>query len=311
MSNPVLDLGFLRTFVIGVELGNFARASEKVARSAAAVSTQMRRLEEVLGVPLFRREGRGLMLTPAGHALYAHAKELLKLNDEAIASVRGTEVRGAVRLGLQEDFGELIVPQLLAQFESAYPQVDLSVRVARNRELEALVRSAKLDAALVWGEVPADLFGQRIARVKMSWIGNDAEHRQRKAGAEHVRLALFDAPCMFREAALAALEKTGIAWKCGYTSASLGGLHSAVRAGLGLTVRTSLGLPIGLRTLQPKKHGLPALPSVALSLIIGRPEPSPQLARLTTELSAALDSVLRHPAFSDQAARGPATARAR
>ncbi len=289
MTTPVLDLAFLRTFVLGVELGNFALASIKVARSAAAVSTQMKRLEETVGVPLFRREGRLLVLTPAGESLYAKAKELLQLHDETIAFVKGSDIHGVVRLGLQEDFGELMVPQLLAQFESAYPQVELSVRVARNRDLETLVRAAKLDAALVWGDVPADLHGHRLARLKMRWIGNSADRRISDANGA-VRLALFDSPCVFRDAAVTAIERKGLHWKSAYTSASLGGLYSAVRAGLGMTVRTSLALPTGLHVVAGRQSGLPALPQVSLSVIVGRPEQSPQVSRLIAELSAALHS---------------------
>lgn len=286
---PILDLTFLRTFVIGVELGNFARASQQVARSAAAVSTQMKRLEETLGVALFRREGRALALTPAGHALYAKAKELLQLQDETISLVRGSDVRGSVRIGLQEDFGELIVPQLLSRFESAYPKVQLTVRVARNKELESLVRSSKLDAALIWGEVPDDLYGKQLARLKMSWIGNAANPRRGVPGDDGaIRLALFDSPCVFRQAALSAFERSRLPWKSVYTSTSLGGLYSAVRAGLGLTVRTSLSLPDGLCTLPARRGVLPVLPSISLSVIVGRADQSPQLTRLITDLSTAI-----------------------
>jgi DNA-binding transcriptional LysR family regulator len=291
MTASVLDLSFLRTFVIGVELGSFARASVKVARSAAAVSTQMKRLEETVGAPLFRREGRLLVLTPSGEALYAKAKELLQLHDETIAFVKGSDIRGAVRLGLQEDFGELIVPQLLAQFESAYPQVELSVRVARNRDLEGLVRTAKLDAALVWGDVPSDLHGRRLARLRMRLIGNSTDRQRISDASGAIRLVLFDPPCVFREAVVTAIERKGLDWKCAYTSTSLGGLYSAVRAGLGMTVRTSLGLPSGLQVVAGRQAGLPALPEVSLSVIVGRQEQSPQVSRLIDDLSAALHSV--------------------
>jgi biotin operon repressor len=62
---------FLRSYVAGIELGSFARAADKVGRSTSAVSAQLKKLEEQAGVPLFRKDGRGLALTQAGEVLLA------------------------------------------------------------------------------------------------------------------------------------------------------------------------------------------------------------------------------------------------
>jgi DNA-binding transcriptional ArsR family regulator len=75
--------------VAGIELGSFARAADKVGRSTSAVSAQLKKLEEQAGVPLFRKDGRGLALTQAGEVLLGHARRLLELNDEAAVALRG------------------------------------------------------------------------------------------------------------------------------------------------------------------------------------------------------------------------------
>ncbi|MFP3514081.1 LysR family transcriptional regulator, partial [Peribacillus sp. SIMBA_075] len=81
-----------------------------------AISAQLRKLEDQAGTPLLRRSGRGLVLTDGGEALMSYARRLLALNDEAVGAVRGLELEGWVRLGLQEDFGESILPQVLGRF---------------------------------------------------------------------------------------------------------------------------------------------------------------------------------------------------
>ena len=79
-----LNMDVLRTFVSGLELGSFAKAAQRLGRSQSAISTQLRRLEEQAGKPLFKKSGRGLALTTAGESLLSYAKRILELNDEAI-----------------------------------------------------------------------------------------------------------------------------------------------------------------------------------------------------------------------------------
>src|SRR5689334_25086983 len=104
MSQTTFDLAVLRSFVAGVDLGSFARAADRVGRSTSAISAQIRKLEEQAGTPLFRKEGRGLALTAAGEAMLGYARRMVALNDEAVTAVRGTDLSGGIRLGLQEEF---------------------------------------------------------------------------------------------------------------------------------------------------------------------------------------------------------------
>ncbi len=100
MRRTIFDLDVLRTFATGMELGNFARAADRLGRSTSAVSAQLKKLEEQAGTPIFRKAGRGLALTDAGETMLAYARRLLELNDEAAAA--GTEHRarglGAARI---------------------------------------------------------------------------------------------------------------------------------------------------------------------------------------------------------------------
>src|SRR5215831_1491503 len=105
-----LDLDVLRTVVIAAQLGSFSRAAKEVGRSQGAVSQQLKRLEDQLGEQLFRKRGRGLVPTEAGDVLLAHARKMLRINDEAVAAVRGHSLEGSVRFGLPADFAEAWLP---------------------------------------------------------------------------------------------------------------------------------------------------------------------------------------------------------
>ena len=79
-----LDMDVLRTLVAAKELGGLNRAAGQIGRSQSAVSQQIRKLEEQVGQPLFRKEGRGVALTEAGESVLAYARRILDLNDEAV-----------------------------------------------------------------------------------------------------------------------------------------------------------------------------------------------------------------------------------
>jgi DNA-binding transcriptional LysR family regulator len=75
------------------------RATERVFVTQSALSLQMKRLEDIVQVPLFRREGRRLMLTPAGEIPLGFAREILAANDRALTAVAGGALHGPARIG--------------------------------------------------------------------------------------------------------------------------------------------------------------------------------------------------------------------
>ncbi|HET6439843.1 MAG TPA: LysR substrate-binding domain-containing protein [Anaeromyxobacter sp.] len=268
------DLDVLRTFVAGMDLGSYARAASRLGLSTAAVSAQLRRLERRAGARLHRKAGRGLELTEAGMRLMAYARRLLELNDEAIVAVCRPELEGWIRVGLQEDFAQGLLPGALGRFARAHPRLSLEVLVARNAELTERIAAGRLDLAVVWGRSPGGR-AEVLAEVPMRWIaGAQSAPPPARPGAE-IALVAFEAPCAFRKAAVAALDRAGISWRISMVSASLPGLWAGASAGLGVCARTSLGLPPGVRALATGELGLPPLPSLPLALTWGRGRSAP------------------------------------
>ncbi|MBY5401591.1 MULTISPECIES: LysR substrate-binding domain-containing protein [Rhizobium] len=281
MRRTIFDLDVLRTFSTGMELGNFAKAAERLGRSTSAVSAQLKKLEEQAGTPIFRKVGRGLALTDAGETMLGYARRLLELNDEAAAAVNSVELEGWVRLGLQEDFGETLLPDVLGRFARAHPKVRIEARVVRNAELLERVTSGKLDLALAWSDGTLTAHCERIGEVPMRWIGPaEGQPGWQAASGEPMPLASLEAPCLLRSAATKALDEAGISWRLAFVSPSLGGLWAATAAGLGLTIRTPIGLPAKVRPLAPGAIGLPDLPKLGLVLHRAEAEQQPAAARL-------------------------------
>jgi DNA-binding transcriptional LysR family regulator len=269
------DMDVLRSLVALADLGSLALASDRVGRTQAALSLQMRRLEGQAGQALFRRDSRKLVLTEAGETLLGYARRILALNDEAQHTMRRSPVSGAVRFGASQDFGEAWLPPVLAQFRQAFPEVAMEVRIDGGTRCVQAVDAGELDVALALG------LGSRddsvcIGHLPLVWIA----HRDfRWDGDSPLPLALFTSPCRFRTKGTAELEAAGIAWSIALTSPSLNGVWAAVTAGLGITVRTPEGLHPGLEIVD-RKFGLPDLGSVDVSLYFKRGARSPAVQRL-------------------------------
>lgn len=253
------DMDALRSFRAGVELGSFTRAAEVLGRSASALSAQLRKLEDQAGAPLLRKQGRQLALTDAGETMLSYARRLLDLNDEAALALDGARVEGTVRLGLQEDFGERLLSEVLARFARSHPGTKMEVRVTRSVELMDQLQKGRLDLAMLWDLGARLPHVQQLGQYQLHWIG--AAHF---TPTQPVPLVVMDGVCAIRALATDLLDRAGIPWRIVFTSPSLGGVWAAVAAGLGVTVRTGYGLPSGLRTMQPE--GWPEPPVIGLRI---------------------------------------------
>ncbi|WP_416356833.1 LysR substrate-binding domain-containing protein [Aureimonas phyllosphaerae] len=280
MVRPHLDIDALRTFVLGFELGSFARAADRVGRSQSAVSAQLRKLEEQVGQPLVTRAGRGLALTDAGERLLSYARRILDLNDEAIDSLRRSELAGRVRLGLPQDFAEAWLPEVLGRFSRVHSNVLVEIVVEKVHALVDKTRQGELDLSLAWGASIDAPHLTPIAEIPTVWIGRRDWRLGRIARGEPVPLVAFESPCSFRDPAIGALDQAGLPWRIAVSSPSLSGLWAAASAGLGITMRTRIGLPDGLVALDPTESGLPALPAVSLTLVRAESEEDPTVSAL-------------------------------
>ncbi|WP_226951177.1 LysR substrate-binding domain-containing protein [Rhizobium terrae] len=283
MLHMNLDMDLLRSFALGMELGSFARAADRLGRSPSAVSLQLKKLEEQVGETLLQKQGRGLVLTEAGEILLGYARRILELNDEARTAVRGAaKLEGWVRIGVPQDFAETWLPGLLGRFSRVHPKVRVEAHVDRGNEMVQAVGRGELDVALAWGSF-GNPRAEIIARREVAWIG--LPDFQRDAG-EPLPIIAFDAPCAFRKAAIEALDRQGIAWRHAFASPSLAGLWAAVTAGLGVTPRIAEGKPEHLALLDPRDTGLPPLGAIELALHAAENRltpPAEELKRLVTE----------------------------
>lgn len=224
-----LEIDILRTFLVICESGNFSKAAERVHRTPSAVSLQVKKLEEVLGRAMFRREARSVSLTGEGEILLSYARRLLALNDEAVARFLAQPLDGRISFGAPNDSGIFAIPGFLKRFASTHPNVDVDVVLDVSSALRRRCANGELDLVLFTGEGPAN--AETIFAEELVWIGLKQGEAQKR---RPLPLALADHGCSWRAAALSALDSADIPYRVAYSSEHCQGQIAAIEADLAI-----------------------------------------------------------------------------
>lgn len=258
-----LPIDLLRTFIVAADTESYTAAASMVHRTQSAVSMQMKRLEEVVGKPLFLRNGRAMLLTAEGRTLLHYARRILKLHDEALSAVAQPEVSGRVRLGAPDDFSDRLLPEVLSRFAGTYPLVQVDVSCDPSPRLEAAMDRGELDLVVRINSEAVPQRGVTIHHEPVVWITSDKHltHEQ-----DPVPIAVYNEACIYRQWAIRSLNGQGRNYRIAFTSPSTSGILAAVKGGLAIAPVGRNTLPTGVRILGPA-DGFPEMPSAVVSLI--------------------------------------------
>ncbi|WP_207540460.1 LysR family transcriptional regulator [Sabulicella rubraurantiaca] len=278
MRLPDLDLDLLRGFVTVAERGGFTAAGQALGLTQSAVSLKVKRLEEMLGRPVLVRGPKRVSLTREGETLLAYSRRMLALNEEAVRRFVAPPVGGRLRLGVADHFVPRHLTPTLARYARTWPELRIEVEVGRSHELRAQLAREELD--LVLGKRrDGETEGRLLFTDAVIWVASPdfvpPEGRP-------LPLAMLPQGCMFRDRALTALARAGIAFEVVYTSPSLMGVAAAAQAGFALTVLGRTGILDGL----VERPGLPALGTAEMCLFGDAGNRSPLVEPLIEELRA-------------------------
>ena len=202
-----MDLVALHIFKTVAESGGISRAAVQLHRVQSNVTTRVQQLEERLGTRLFHRRTRRLVLSDAGRGLLDYANRLLKLSSEAEAALRNATPRGTLRLGSLESTAATRLPNLLASYHGAWPEVGVELATGTTGSLVERVLRGDLDAAFVAEPFAAagleTLHAFTETLVLIAPRGADSLARR--------PILAFAAGCSYRRRLDAWLERAGIA----------------------------------------------------------------------------------------------------
>ena len=278
-----LDITALRSFVAVAQSGGVTRAAGFLNLTQSAVSMQIKRLEETLGLTLLERSGRGVTLSAAGTQLLGYAQRMIALNDEVYTRLTDTKWEGSLTLGVPHDIVYPVIPQVLQRFAAEFPRVRVHLVSSYTSSLLQQFARGEADVVLTT-EDAVQPGGETLAEVPLRWtVAPDATvWRQRP-----LRLA-FCRQCGFRAGVTRRLDAEGLAWDMTVDSDSDRTVEATVSADLAVTAILEGHAPPQLVHLD---HGLlPDLGSQKVNIYgsTTRPEIVGPLMDLTRQGFAAL-----------------------
>jgi DNA-binding transcriptional LysR family regulator len=156
----------IRYFLAVVQCGSLSAASEQLFVAVSAISRQIQRLETQVGVPLFERHARGMVLNEAGEIFAHHVRKSQLDMEYALAEIKGLKAirRSLIRIACTDGMAFSLLPGLLAEFRQANPGVLFALNVTHSQGVAACVRAGECDVALQFSLQP-----ERSVEVLGSW----------------------------------------------------------------------------------------------------------------------------------------------
>ncbi len=261
MASP-LDLDQLQTFCVVADCQSFTEAARRVHKTQSAVSMQIKRLEDRLGQPLFKRDGRNVTLTAEGELLYARARRMLRINADIVDVFAHGDLAGNIRFGVPDDYAVKLLPVILSSFQKTNPKITVDVRCAPSEELLENMRTGKYDL-IVFTQGTMHEFGELFRTEPMYWV---ASHGGAALAADPLPLACGGQHCAWRRDAVNALDRSGRDYRIAYTSSNATAILSAVLSDLAIGVLPESALQPGMRVVSEEKD-LPRLQDAQIALM--------------------------------------------
>ena len=276
-----LDLASLRSFVAIADAGGVTRAAGFLNLTQSAVSMQIKRLEDQLGLALLDRSGRKVGLTAAGEQLLGHARKLLSMNDEVFGRLTHAAHEGEIVLGVPHDIVYPAIPHVLQQFARDFPKMKVTLVSSFTRKLLEQFARGDCDIILTTEDRHGPE-GESLTEVPLVWIGAPGGQAWR---GRPLRLA-FPQACIFRGRVQAALDAHGIPWEMAVESEDTRAVEASVSADLAIYTSLAGSEPPYVERIA---HGadLPELGMVKINLYVADPAQGPALQALADLLRRA------------------------
>jgi DNA-binding transcriptional LysR family regulator len=253
-----LDMTTLRSFLAVAEQGGVTRAAAALNLTQSAVSMQLKRLEELLGVDLFDRSNRRIALTASGELLLTYARRLVALNDEAVGRLTDDVYEGELVLGAPFDIVYPVIPQVLKRFHALYPRVKVNLKSSSTTKLLRALDKGEADLILTT-EHSLRPGGETLTEMPLRWVGGVGGSAWKK---RPLKLAFCNV-CIFRAGVLRALDAQGIDWEMIVDSDDDRSVEALISADLAVGALLEDSIP---RHLEPIPSGN-ALPDLGVQKI--------------------------------------------
>ena len=222
-----LDTTALRSFVTVADTGGVTKAAGMLNLTQSAVSMQLKRLEESLGVSLLDRSARQISVTAEGEQLLSYARRMLALNDEALQRLTSQDYEGTISLGVPHDIIYPYIPPVLRRFAADFPRMQIKLVSAPTKALREMFGRGEVDAILTTEHQPGP-GGESLVTLPLIWVGamGGTAWKQRPLPVA------FCGNCIFRPGVLKRMDDAAFAWDMVVESQFDGAIEAVVSADL-------------------------------------------------------------------------------
>jgi DNA-binding transcriptional LysR family regulator len=263
-----LDLSLLYTFKTIAECKSLSLASQRLHKTQAAISIQLKKLEDSIGKRLLDRGHQTAELTSDGELLLQYARKMLALSTEAMELFVKEEVSGTVRFGIPDDYASAFLLPVLQEFTQRCPSVRLQIRNDISQNLFSALEKGELDLALVTRR-NNDGNGEILRCDQLHWVAAESFVLAPNAP---IPLALYPHGCGYRSQILRALSDGQKEYEIAFECTGVAGVQLAVDSGLSITATSSALMLPTWQLLEAAATGLPTLGSVTIELRLGSNE---------------------------------------
>lgn len=239
-----MDLRQLNAFITITKLQNFTAAANSLGYAQSTVTTQIKLLEEELGVKLFERMGKSISLTYEGKKLLPYAKQMIKL-DSDIKNVIFNEEKpsGTLTIGAAESLCVLRLPLILKEYRKLYPDVDISIKFGNCASFRTMLRDNIIDIAFSLGKkIDSEEYIPYVEIKEEMVLLSNAEHqlinkeKVYPSDLENEMLILTEMGCSYRAAFETSLRNNKIKPNIVLETGSVQAIKQFTMSGLGISL---------------------------------------------------------------------------
>ena len=213
-----MDTRQLRAFIAVASVRSYTKAAEMLDYAQSSITAQVGSLESEMGIKLFERLGRQVILTRDGERFMVYAEKILKLFSEAKEAMsESLTPRGALIIGAPETLSAFRLPPLIQKFHSLCPEVEIVVKKCKAKELNASLRNSQIDVAFFLGQemYASDLVSEILIFEQMVLVSGAVHPITKKipvapGDIEGISLVLCEEGCGYRVAFEKYLREAGV-----------------------------------------------------------------------------------------------------
>lgn len=280
------DFNQLVTFTAIVDAGSITKAAASLHRTQAAISIQLRKLEESVGKPLLNRSYNNFTLTREGEVLLTYARKILQLSEEAFNAISDEDVSGVVRFGIPDGYARAFIQQSLRQFTYRFPKIRIQIKNDNSHNLFKSLHRGDLDLILVTKDAK-ESGGELVRRENICWVSAKDYYFDDQ---QPIPLALYERGCDYRKRIVDQLNQNDKDWFVSFECQGVTGFDIAISNGLAISA-VAESLVKDEWQIIPNSQHLPALGEIEIQLHTSPVQSSEAIRCFADELSKQINNI--------------------